>query len=224
MLSSYSNFGILLMAGKGSRYNKETPKQYTPYKGIPLFLHAYKALAISPNIDAIICVIGENEEGLARDFIASINASKPTYFVVGGATRTESVINAVNFLKENGVKDDALLLIHDAARPNLEENYIEEGLQKAKEAGASVTCYPSSDSVSLGNGTNLTKYLDRREIYIISTPQTFYLKVISKALSEKDDKEYTDDGSLVLDVLGIKPLIVHGKRSNIKITFPGDIS
>lgn len=223
MLSKYSSFGILLMAGKGSRYSKDTPKQYTIYEGKPLFMHAYEAMAKSPHIDAILCVIGENQEGLARNLIEASSLSKPTYFIIGGSTREDSVANAISFLKENGVSEDALLLIHDAARPHLEESYIEEGLAKAKEDGASVTCYPSSDSIALGNGEVLTSYLDRKEVYIIATPQCFRYSIIEEAFAKKSfEKEYTDDASIVLDTLGIKPAVVISKRDNLKVTFPGD--
>lgn len=223
MLSRYSCFGILMMAGTGSRYSKETPKQYTLYEGKPLFLHAYEAMANSPLIDAIICVIGENQEGIAKNLLSMFNSAKPTYFVIGGDSREDSVSNAISYLGEHWAKDDSLLLIQDAARPRLEESYIEEGLAKAKKCGASVTCYPSSDSVALGNGKKLTSYLDRREVYIIATPQCFRYSIIKEAFDKRDpEKQYTDDASIVLDVLGIKPAIVLGKRDNIKITFPTD--
>lgn len=223
MLSHFSSFGILLMAGKGTRYSELAPKQYLPYEGKPLFLHAYEAMASSPEIEAILCVIGAKDEGLAKFFIDSGNYAKPTYFVIGGTSRTESVHNALKHLLANGAKEESVLLIHDAARPHLEESYIKEGIAKAKERGASITCYPSSDSVAIGNGQELTRYMNRQEVYILGTPQTFTLDVLEKAFEKKDpEKEYTDDGSLVLDTLGIKPLIVRGKRSNVKITFKED--
>lgn len=224
MFSSLSFFGVLLMAGKGTRLNEATPKQYMQYEGKPLFMHAYERMASSSYLDAILCVIGNEEGGLARDFINLSKYAKPTYFVYGGASRTDSVHNALNYLKENGAREDAVILLHDAARPNLEEIYIIEGVRKAREGGASVTCYPSSDSVALGDGKELSSYLDRRTVYILGTPQSFTLEVLDKAFLRKDpSKEYTDDGSLVLDTLGIKPLIVLGKHDNIKITFPEDI-
>lgn len=223
MFSAFSSFAILLMAGKGARYSQETPKQYTLYEGKPLFMHAYEQMAKSPNIDAILCVIGKNEEALARDFIKDLPYAKPTFFIEGGATRVLSVENALSHLQEGGVTPDSLILIHDAARPHLEESYIEEGLAKAKEHEAAVTCYPSSDSVALGDGEKLTSYLDRREVYIIATPQCFLFSTIKEAFARRNPaKEYTDDASIVLETMGIKPAIVMSKRDNLKVTFPDD--
>ena len=113
-------FAVIPAAGTGSRFGGETPKQYLPLNGVPLIRYTLQALLADPRVAQVVVVLAP-EDTCWSDACLPVDASRRVCVVHdGGATRADSVINGINWLKSNiKVNDEDWVLVHDAARPCL---------------------------------------------------------------------------------------------------------
>ncbi len=217
---------ILLLAGKGKRFDSVLPKQFTKIGKQELFLYAAKVLSNSPAIASIVYVAPKGYEELTKSLLFEyhLTLKKEHYVITGGETRQESTFLALKFLKKRNISEDRIVLIHDGDRPNLEEHYIEETVKSASEHDAAVMAIKISDSIAVCKNENIASYLARENIYALQTPQAFRFSKIFEAenRARKEEKNYTDEGSLLLGELGISPKIIIGDKKNLKITEPFD--
>lgn len=217
---------ILLLAGKGKRFNSLLPKQFTRIGEHELFLYAAKVLNNSPAIDSIIYVAPKGYEEMTESLLLEyhLTLKKEHYVITGGESRQESTYLALKFLKKHNISENQIVLIHDGDRPNLEEHYIEETIKGASEHDAAVIALKVSDSIAICKNEDIVSYLSREDVYALQTPQTFKFSKIFEAenRARKEEKNYTDEGSLLLGELGISPKIVIGDKKNLKITEPFD--
>ncbi|MCX7957753.1 MAG: 2-C-methyl-D-erythritol 4-phosphate cytidylyltransferase [Deltaproteobacteria bacterium] len=144
-------------------------------------------------------------------------------FVKGGSERALSVYNALMYLRKSNSK---LVLIHDAARPNITPELIGRGIRTALKYGSAIPAVPLTDTIKLVRNNKIIKTVPRDEIYYVQTPQFFHKELITYAYSrwfeEKNDFIPTDDASL-LEYSGISPVIIEGERQNIKVTYKDDM-
>lgn len=220
------NIAVLLMAGNGSRFSSKEPKQYFLIKGKPLFSFAAKALDDSQLIDFIIYVVPKGCIEKTSRLINSNSLSKEHIVIEGADSREESSFAALKYLSDSNINEKSLVLIQDADRPFLSERLIEENIQKAREEGAALTTLPSTDSLALISESKIEKYLPRKDIYLLQTPQTFAFSLIFDAFcnAKLPLNEYTDDGSLLLEKGDVKPVMVLGNKGNIKVTEAADLN
>src|SRR5574344_1863374 len=116
---------IYLLAGSGFRFNSELPKQFIVMKGLPLFIHAAKVLASSSYIGQIVFVCPKGETKKAEEIVKQAHLAGNFSFIEGGLSREDSCLLALKKLAKEGYKDEEPVIICDADRPNLKENYIE---------------------------------------------------------------------------------------------------
>lgn len=205
-------FAILPLGGSGQRFGSDKPKQLIPFNGKPLFRYAFDALANSSLISTIVlpCLEGTVDE-VARS-INGFDKGKDILFVKGGATRFESVRNAVMALPDEG-----FVLISDGDRPFLNEELIADCLSKAEQTGGAVAAISSSDSLlQIGEAPH---YVDRGSIMRVQTPQCFDLAKLKEAYAKSDGRNYSDEGSLFM-AAGYSLAISKGDIRNIKVDTP----
>ena len=207
---------LLLIGGLGTRYGTVPPKQFQVFEGKPLFLHV--AQTLSESVKKIVYVCHPSYLETAKEQLLDANLLRDEDVIIpGGKSRQESVRNGLDYLKGKA-SDESIVIINDGNRPHITKKMIEGVVSKAKENGAAVVAYRSSDSILMSkDGYSVDNYVDRDEVYIVQTPQAFRFGIILEAIN-KASKDYTDDGSLVMDVMGIKPLIEEGSLNNIKVT------
>lgn len=217
------NIAVLLAAGKGERMASSViPKQFIKVNGQELFLYSLKTFASVSSIDKILLVT--RKEDIEKMSIIVKNhqlCQKVMNVIAGGETRKESVTQAINYLKINEGDPHNIILIHDAARPLINEKTIKENIQACKKYDAVVTALPSSDSILLVK-EKVEKELDRKQIWLAQTPQTFKLSILTKAFTNEIHEEVTDDCGVVLQI-GVEPHIVMGDKINFKVTTLKDI-
>lgn len=188
---------IVLCAGLGTRMNIETNKVLLPLLDMPIFMHSvnkFKELT-----DDVIVVSNSEDFSKIKEYHSNV--------VLGGATRQESVYNGVSNAKYNKV------LIHDGARPFIEKNDI----LKLLELSDCDSAFLGLEMINSIKSKDTFKNLNRDNVVMSLTPQLVNKDLYLKAYGLTNET-YTDDVSLLEEVLGIKPQMVIGAKDNIKIT------
>lgn len=209
-------FAIIVGGGSGSRMLSEVPKQFMLLRGRPVLMHTIEAFNKSDYNPEIIVVLNVDFHQYWENLCLLHNFSIPHKLVKGGTQRFDSVKNGIN-----AIRTKAIVAIHDAVRPLLSKQLIDKSFEEAERSGNAVAAIKSRDSVRQYNGTH-TIALDREEIYLIQTPQTFSSDVLKKAYKQEFRNEFTDDAS-VAERSGIRINLIVGETKNFKITFPEDI-
>jgi len=211
-------FALIPAAGVGARMAASGPKQYLKIGGKPMLRHAIDAFLFSELIAHSYVVVSPDDP-----VIDSIVPSHGvTVLRCGGATRAESVQNGLAAL--NGtLRENDWVLVHDAARPGLDEALIEKLITHTGEHPVGgVLALPVVDTVKRCIAGEVGT-VSREGMWLAQTPQMFRYKLLRDALSAaRDMKQITDDASAV-EALGLSPKLVEGDPRNLKVTLPGDI-
>ena len=223
---------ILLAAGSGSRMESSIPKQYMPLNGKPLIWYALNSFEGSSLIDKCILVVGKGQIAYAKaEIIDKYGLRKVCAVIEGGTERFYSVQNALQEAKRMGV--EGIVLIHDGARPFVDESILQAAYRDALEYGASCTAVPVKDTIKLaGEDGCIADTPDRRMLYAAQTPQTFQFPLILQAyealaaLSAKElaNMQITDDAMVVERLLSRQVKLSQGSYENIKVTTPEDLA
>lgn len=201
---------ILTCAGKGERAGFDKNKLLVNVNGETCLSRSFNAFIKTGLIDEYVITASKVD----FDEISSLFSDKAK-IVLGGATRTESVKNA---LKE--VTGD-IVLIHDGARPFVNQRIIKDCIENAKDFGGTVTAVPSRDTIISGD-TEIKDYLGKSELYLVQTPQAFKTEEIIKAYNLAGEKIFNDDGEVYKEFIG-NVKITKGDYNNIKITYKEDL-
>lgn len=189
-----------------------SPKQYLPLLGKPIALYSFECLLSSPLISEIIVVCEPAYESL----FWGVQFAKP------GSRRQDSVYNGLRKVSQ----DCDFVLIHDIARPLLNEEDLQTVILAAEEFGAATLATPVKVTIKEADSDHLVrKTLDRSALYNIHTPQVLKKEVLLKGFSVAIDKEITvsDDVSLA-ELISHPVKLVMGSYDNIKITTPEDLT
>lgn len=218
---------IVLAAGRGKRMQSDVAKQYLLVRNKPVLYYSLKAFQDSL-VDEIILVTAESEIAYCKDEIVEKYAfSKVSQIVAGGKERYHSVHNGLK-----ACKDVDIVLIHDGARPFVDDAIIARNINMVKEYGACVTGMPVKDTIKIADAEGFVQETPRRDlIWAIQTPQTFRYDLIRNAYDtflnneEVNCKLYnvTDDAMVAELFGGLKVKLVEGSYNNVKITTPEDM-
>ena len=213
------NIAVILAAGTGSRIGGEKPKQFLLFNGKELFVHSLLTFTNCKDIDEVVLVINDLYNLEYVNIIKKYEISKKIVLVNGGKNRQDSVCNAIKYISKNN--ENAIVLVHDAARPYVSEKIILDNIEAVKKYECCTTAIPSSNSVYLTKDGHFVEEVNRDSVYLAQTPHSGYLNLFKKAF-ENIDKIYTDEAAIFAAV-GYVPHIVLGEEKNIKITYPEDL-
>jgi len=215
---------IIAAAGRGLRLGADRPKQFLDLGGRTILEMSLAALAASDRINEIVVALPA--EHLDAESKLLKNAFKrPLVFVSGGTRRQDSVANA--FAKTSAKAD--VILIHDAARPFVTGDVIARAIDGAKTYGAAIAAVAAKDTVKQTgdanpDGSRLVRgTIPRDSVYLAQTPQAFRRDILSRALTEGEAIDATDEAMLV-ERLGLPVHVVQGDERNIKITTQEDLT
>ncbi|MEI6862925.1 MAG: 2-C-methyl-D-erythritol 4-phosphate cytidylyltransferase [Candidatus Omnitrophota bacterium] len=211
---------IVPAGGSGSRLGLKTKKPFVMLSGKPLLYYALKALELTDAVGEIIVASEKSQIGRTEAIVKRFGFCKVKKVVAGGRTRSGSVKNCLDAM--TGSPD--IVLIHDAARPLVSVDMINDSIKMASKYGACVTAVPESDTIKLSDRFGFVKKtIDRSNVFRAQTPQTFKMALIKRAYAESvSDVEATDD-SAILENRGVKIKILPGSYRNIKITTREDL-
>ena len=214
-------FAILLAAGKSTRFKED--KTFYKIKNIPVAIKSFETLNSLNFIDGIIIVSSKDNKSKFKKFIDENSFSKTIELITGSGTRAESMINALDFISQNKIITD-YIIIHDAARPYASEKLYETGIDLLSKFDAVVPGLTPTDTVKLIDKSNLIiETLDRKKLINAQTPQFFNSKILLDSVKEIDQYDtYTDDSS-ILDNKSLNIKVITGEETNIKITTKNDV-
>jgi 2-C-methyl-D-erythritol 4-phosphate cytidylyltransferase len=216
---------ILTAAGSGSRFlntsgRSKIPKQFVKINGREVFLYSLVALQRCKQVDEIFVTAERRFFDLIHKLAVKNRITKLTTLVEGGKTRFQSVRNAVYQLKG---KHNDLVLIHDAARPNISFGFIRNMIIEAKKFGEIIPALRLNDTIKVISRNYIIKTIDRKSLRAVQTPQIFRYGVLMDSYKKnKLRKDFTDESALV-ESAGFKVRIIDGLKENIKITAPEDV-
>lgn len=225
-MSEYSLFAapfltaIVAAAGSSTRM-AGVDKQLLPLLGVPVLARSLLALQNCEMVNAIVVVTDRKKfadiPSLAREYsITKFHAA-----VLGGNTRSFSVMNALSALPP----ETEYIAIHDGARPLVTSEEIEQCALDAFSYGGAALGVPVTDTIKYVKKNGTVEYTPARERLIaVQTPQIFELKAYREAVEAAgaDMESWTDD-CRAFESSGKKVYITMGRRDNIKITSPDDI-
>ena len=209
-------YAVIVAGGSGNRMQTETPKQFLLLKNLPVLMHTIKAFAQSNTQPKIIVVLHVDQHNYWNRLCQEFNFNIPHQVVAGGTERFYSVKNAISIIEE-----ESFVAIHDAVRPLVSTELIDSCFKQAALSGNVIAAVQSSDSIRMLKN-NKTSALQRDEIYLVQTPQTFKLEILRESYEQRFESHFTDDASVV-ESIGQSINIVEGERNNIKITYPIDL-
>lgn len=219
MIQSNSVAAVVPAAGVGRRMQSSQPKQYLNVAGLTVLEHTVRALCQDPRIRHIFIAISADDP-----FFASLNfnTTLPITRVDGGASRAASVQSGVAAALAAGYQ---WVAVHDAARPCLSADELNKVLDEAlADSVGALLALPVADTLKRADAAErIEATIDREQLWQALTPQVFRSEELLSGLQSlgADNPQLTDEAS-VIEALGRQPKLVQGKRSNLKITLPGD--
>ncbi|WP_216831106.1 2-C-methyl-D-erythritol 4-phosphate cytidylyltransferase [Alkalihalobacterium elongatum] len=214
------NYSVVIpAAGQGKRMKAGKNKQFLQLSNIPLIIHTLLVFEKDPWCKEVILVTNNEEKEMMMNLIKDHALQKVNDFVIGGSERQFSVANGLG-----SINDDTIVLIHDGARPFIEQSKIHELVLCAKDTGAAVLAVPVKDTIKKVTESKVEETMERSSLWAVQTPQAFRLSLIKKAheLAKKQSFLGTDDASLV-ENMNEPVAIVEGDYLNMKLTTPEDL-
>ncbi len=215
---------IIPAAGRGLRMGRNKPKQFLEVSGKSLLSHTLDIFSKASFLSEIFLVVPQDFISEARELIQgfsdSIRDGSRFSVVVGGAERQDSVYNGLCRLPS----DCDWVMVHDGVRPFASLKLLEKTWKAAQISGAAVAALSATDTVKRVLDAVVRETLPREEIWLVQTPQVFRKEILLRAYEEARKYGWvgTDDASFV-ERLQIPVSVVHGERSNIKVTTPEDL-
>ncbi len=213
---------IIPAAGSGTRLGGQVRKQFLPLKDKPIVVHTVRQFEHCPDIDEIAIAVPESAIVEIESLISRYRLHKVSKVIIGGQKRQDSVANV---LRKLVLKDQDIVLVHDAVRPFVEAKRITSLIKACKEHHAAVLAVQPKDTIrrSAGGGF-FDRTLDRNALWMIQTPQAFNAGLLLKAFEKaRKDAFYSTDEAALVERLGVKVKIVEGSYDNIKITTQEDL-
>jgi 2-C-methyl-D-erythritol 4-phosphate cytidylyltransferase len=217
---------VVLGGGIGQRMGAALPKQLLRLGGKTLVEHCAAAFEQAPGVDEILVVMAAGYVGQVRNMLAEGGFTKVTGVIAGGVARPDSTRVALAAI--GGPSEDCGVLLHDAARPLLDQRIIADCVAALGEHQAAGVAVPASDTIVITDNGVMHTMPRRETLWRCQTPQCFRLPVIARAheLAAADpDFAPTDDCGVVLRYLpGVDVHIVPGSERNLKVTYPQDLA
>jgi len=212
---------IIVAGGRGVRAGGDLPKQYARVAGKPVLRRTVETFLDHGGVGHVIVVVGENDGGLYAGAVDGLDGLLPP--VTGGATRQQSVRNGLEALADRAPR---LVLVHDAARPFVSHEVIDNVIAACSESEGAIPVSPITETVKQVDAGLVIDTVPRESLATAQTPQGFPFAPLLEAhrrAAESGRDDLTDDAA-VAALAGLSVRAVAGDPDNIKLTHPSDFS
>jgi len=215
--TSLPTFGaVIVAAGRSSRMGG-VDKTFAPLLGTALIGHTLERFDSSPIVSEIVLVLAEESVDRGRQLVADAGYRKVCNVVAGGRRRQDSVCNGLLALTPCDYA-----MVHDGARPVVDETVLERAVRAAMEHGAAVAGVPVKDTIKrVGPGQVIEDTPDRSRLWQAQTPQVFRYDLLLEA-HRLGKGDFTDDAAMV-ESLGHAVHLYEGSYENLKVTTASDL-
>lgn len=220
-------YAVILAGGTGTRLGGDIPKQYLEVFGRPVISYCIEKFEKHNLIDFIIIVAANEWQEFTTNVIKEERISKFAGFAPSGSSRQHSILNGLIKACDNGIADSDIIIIHDAARPNVSENLISLCINEIKDADGVMPVIQVKDTIYLSKtGKTINSLLNRNQLFAGQAPESFIFGkyyAINNSLSEKELADIRGSSEIAYkNNLHIK--LVAGEEQNYKITTISDLN
>ena len=219
-MSSPRDVGVVIVAGGSStRTSGAELKQFRWVAGKPMLLHSLQAFMSRRDVVSVVCVIPKDFVADPPPWIFQCDIDR-LLLSIGGETRTASVRNGLEDLPDEA----SIALIHDAARPLIDDAVVDRVIAKAREGEAAVPALPIIDTVKeVDDQGRVVRTMDRSRLWRVQTPQGFPREMIERAHREaKQARATATDDAALCERIGAPVAIVPGNPRMMKVTTETD--
>ena len=220
------NIAVILSGGTGTRIGGNVPKQYIEVNGKAIIMYCLETIAkLTERGEMVIC-LSDEWRPFVQDELQKAGVTKQVVYSQPGEIRQLTIYNALKVLREQGVDDDAIVVIHDAARPLVSEALLRRCIDGCKDADGVLPVLPVKDTLYMSkDGNSISALLKRSEIVAGQAPEAFRF---GRYLAVHDQMKYEDilkiSGSTEIAYkAGLDIKLVPGEELNFKITTTEDL-
>jgi 2-C-methyl-D-erythritol 4-phosphate cytidylyltransferase len=208
---------IVVAGGTGQRMGSVVPKQFLEIEHKSILTHTIDQFVAAFSDIELVVVLPEGYLKQGKEILTKSKYKNNISYVAGGETRFQSVKNGLS-----KVVNPSIVFVHDAVRCLLTPALIQRCYQQAFEKGSAIPAVTATDTVRLMKG-DAHQLLDRENVMLIQTPQTFRSEIVLKAFEQPFQNSFTDEANVV-EASGTPVYLVDGEYENIKITRPLDLA
>ncbi len=214
---------VIVAAGVGVRAGPGEAKQWRTLAGRPVLRWSAEALLGAGAVELVV-VVAEGQQDRAREALAGLAGWR---LAIGGAARSDSVKAGLAAL---ACADDAIVLVHDAARPLVRAEHVGRLLAALDDAPGAILALPLADTLKRDDGpgdygaARIGGTVPRAGLWRAQTPQGFRLSALRAAFAAWPAGEEPTDEAIVLERAGLAVTLVPGDPALAKLTYPEDFA
>ena len=209
-------YAVIVAGGSGQRMGSATPKQFLLLQQKSLLWYTIHSFLTAYDDLHIILVLPKNNSEEGKKLIKDLDAEAKIAITEGGDTRFHSVQNGLQLITEPSV-----VFVHDGVRCLVTKELIQRCYEQAMAKGSAIPAVVATDSIRMMEDED-HHVINRKNIRIIQTPQTFQSQILLPAFQQPYDESFTDEATVV-EASGQPVFLIEGDNTNIKITRPLDL-
>lgn len=214
--------GVVIVAGgTGTRVGGDELKQFRWVAGKPMLLHSVQSFMARPDVGMVVCVLPQRYAGDPPPWLFQCDVDR-LLVSIGGRTRAESVANGLDDLPDEA----QVVLIHDAARPFVDEDTVDRVMAGVRAGDGAVAALPVVDTLKeVDSEGRIVRTVSREFLWRAQTPQGFPRRMIVDAhqRARRERIDATDDGALC-EQFGYPVRVVRGSERAMKVTEEADFT
>lgn len=212
----------MLAGGIGTRMGLDKPKQFEKVGDKPILIHSTETFLNVEEIDQVIVSSPKEYINQTKELINDYFPNNERVVVIqGGKTRNDTILNSIEYVKNNYESDDHILITHDAARIFVSENLVKKSIEHVKDHDAASPVIPAVDVIfeSKEEG-KLTDIPLRKNLVHSQTPQSFKINRFMEIYNDLNEEEISklDEAMMLFYLRDGDIKLFEGESSNFKIT------
>lgn len=214
-----SKFAVILpAAGKSSRYSQQRKKVFVELKGRPVWVRTAEQFVHRPDVVQTILVVSPDDLEWFKEKFRPNLAFMDIEIITGGAERADSVLKGLERVRA----DVDFVAVHDAARPLIVKEWIDQVFKAVEKSDAAILATPVTSTLKRADANHtITETVSRENLWAAQTPQVFRRQLLIDAYAKRGKLQPTDEAQLV-EQFGKTVQVVPGSALNLKITTPED--
>ena len=219
-------YAIILSGGSGTRLGSDIPKQYIEVGKKPIIMYSLETMEQTACIDGICIVAAKEWQPKITEWIREAGIRKFSGFAEAGRTRQHSLINGLKFFADKNPEKGSVVLIHDAARPNVSTDLLIRCFEGLAHADGVLPVIPVKDTMYLSEDKKrISGLLNRDQIFSGQAPESFdFDKYYQINMKLTDEEIGSVRGTAEIAYRkGLSVILTEGDENNYKITTSADL-